>query len=575
MIDSNAQFTNLYARSSRWFHNRLCSAVIHAFISYAAMQPTFTPFLTFLRRALAAQSSGDARARSLWLEAAAHLHAVDDASIDRLMVELLQLQQIEHAVTLVETVAQLEPDSASANVRLGYALQMAGRDRDALEPYRRALAIDPAFPQLRKNLSIAINRTGGDPQEERHLLEAAVSADPSDADAWTNLMGARRACFDVAGSLAAARRAVELAPRSALAEGNLAQALKESQRWDEALVHALRACEMEPANAKLRTSLAVLHLLCGRYAEGWAAHEARWDDPGSMLSGGRPAFGKPQWRGESLAGKTLLVWGEQGMGDVLQFSRFVPLLAQRVHREGGRLVWSSFPQMGELLPRSFGAHLDGYCSARDIDTLPPFDFELPLVSVPLMLDTRVESIPSTVPYLHADPAAREIWRARLAHEPRLKVGLAWTGSLIHGRNRFRRVGVARYAQAFREINDVAFYSLQPGANDDLDAARAAGLTMIDHTHEWRNFDDTAAFVSELDLVISVCTSAAHLAGALGQRTWVLLDVNPYWTWMTERHDSPWYPTATLYRQREFAEWQPVMDDVARDLRLLAAAHAAR
>jgi len=539
------------------------------------MQSNLAPFLAFLRHALAAQSAGDLRARSLWLDAAAHLHDVDSASIDRLMIELLQRQQMEHAVTLVETVAQLEPESAAANVRLGYVLQVAGRERDALEPYRRALAIAPAFPQLRKNLSIAINRTGGDPEEERQLLEAAVAADPSDAGAWTNLMGARRACFDIVGSLTAARRAVELDPHSALAEGNLAQALKESQRWDEALVHAARACEMEPGNAKLRTSLAVLHLLRGQYAQGWAAHEARWDDPGSMLSGGRPVFGKPQWRGESLAGKTLLVWGEQGMGDVLQFSRFIALLAQRVHREGGRMAWSSFPQMGELLPRSFGAHLDGYYAVRDIDALPPFDFELPLASVPLMLDTRVESIPSAVPYLRADMAAREAWRARLAHEPRLKVGLAWTGSLIHGRNRFRRVGWERYAQAFREMKDVAFYSLQPGADDDLDAARAAGFSMTDHTREWRNFDDTAAFVSELDLVISVCTSAAHLSGALGQRTWVLLDVNPYWTWMTERRDSPWYPTATLYRQREFAQWQPVMDDVAHDLRALAASHATR
>ena len=533
------------------------------------MPPTFDPFLTFLRRAFAAQREDDVRARALWLEAASYLYPTDSASIDRLMLELLEQQDIGQAIALVETAAQLEPHSAAASVRLGYALQMANRHRDALAPYRHALAIEPAFPQLRKNLAIALNRTGGNAEEERQLLEAAVAADPSDFALWINLMGARRACFDLDGALAAASRAVEIDPNSAVAHSNLAQALKEAQRWDDALTHAATACELAPDNASLRTGLGVLHLLRGNYAEGWPAHEARWNDPASMLTNGRPQFGKPQWSGESLKGKTLLVWGEQGMGDVLQFCRFMPLLAQRVHREGGRIVWNSFAQMGALLPRSFGEHVDAYCAAREVEALPPFDFELPLVSAPLMLDTRIESIPPVVPYLRADADLRDAWRARLANEKRLKVGLAWTGSLNHGRNRFRRVGAERYAQAFREIDSVAFYSLQPSAMADVEAARASGLPMHDFTHEWRSFDDTAAFVSELDLVISVCTSAAHLAGALGQRTWVLLDVNPYWTWMIDRRDSPWYPTATLYRQQQFAQWQPVLDDVARDLHALA------
>jgi Flp pilus assembly protein TadD len=268
------------------------------------MPPLIAHFLTFLRHAAAAQSNGDARARALWLEAAAHLHPTDSGSIDALMVQLIEQQDLAQAVALVETVARLDSQSAAASVRLGYALQMAGRDRDALAPYRHALAIDPAFAQLRKNLAIALNRTGGDPGEERQLLEAAVAADPADFAAWISLMGARRACFDVDGSLAAALRAVELDPNSALAQGNLAQALKESQRWDDALVHATRACELAPANASLRTSLAVLHLLRGGYADGWPAHEARWNDPASMLTSGRPEFGKPQWRGESLGGKT-------------------------------------------------------------------------------------------------------------------------------------------------------------------------------------------------------------------------------------------------------------------------------
>jgi hypothetical protein len=208
-----------------------------------------------------------------------------------------------------------------------------------------------------------------------------------------------------------------------------------------------------------------------------------------------------------------------------------------------------------------------------IEPLPPFDYEIPLISLPLVLGTCEDTLAGTVPYLRPDAAASEGWRARLAGEKRLKVGLVWTGSLHHQRNPFRRVGLERYASSFAGIDGVAFYSLQPGASADVAAARKAGLEIGDYTPEFTNFDDTAAFISALDLVISVCTSVAHLSGALGQRTWVLLDVNPHWAWLLERRDSPWYPDATLYRQRQFGQWDPVLEAVANDLAALV--HAPR
>jgi hypothetical protein len=323
----------------------------------------------------------------------------------------------------------------------------------------------------------------------------------------------------------------------------------------------------------MRSNLGMLHLVRGDYAHGWQTHEARWD--GSLeLGGNRPAMPAPTWQGEPLAGKTLLVWGEQGMGDVLQFSRYIPLLAERVHREGGRLVWNSFPQMGALLARSLGNYVDGYSAGGGVESLPPFDYEIPLLSLPLIFDTREETIPGATPYLRADAAVNASWQQRLAGETRLKVGLTWTGSLGHQRNPFRRVGWERYAEHFGGMHNVAFYSLQPGAGTDVTAARAAGLPMSDYTAELATFDDTAAFVSALDLVITVCTSAAHLSGALGQRTWVLLDVNPHWVWLLDRSDSPWYPSATLYRQPQFGQWDPALKAVAGDLSVLAAGHHA-
>ncbi|WP_323123451.1 tetratricopeptide repeat protein [Burkholderia alba] len=535
--------------------------------------PLLPPFIAFLRHAVAADQDGRADARSLWLDAAAHLHAVDDDALRQLTIALVRAGRAEAAVELAGVYRQLRPAAPAAGFNLGYALQMAGRHGDAIAPYRRVLADAPDWPSLRNNLAIAIRLAGGDPAEELALLERAVAVNARDDQAWVNLIVARLARFDLDGALQAADTALALTPDNPLALNNAATACKEAQRWDDAERYTVRACERAPDDLSYRFNLAILHLVRGNYALGWPEHEVRWQGSGE-LRGKLPALSGPRWRGEPLAGKTLLVWGEQGMGDLLQFCRYVPRLAERVRREGGRLLWNAFPQMGELLVRSLGGAVDGYSAGGGVAGLPAFDYELPLMSAPWMLDLGAEPLGEMVPYLHPEPAARDAWRARLdadaAGARRLKVGLAWTGSLTHQRNPFRRVGLERYAAAFGGIDGVTFYSLQPGAGQDIAAARAAGFSVIDHTDGLRNFDDTAALIGALDLVVTVCTSIAHLSGALGQRTWVLLDVNPHWPWLLERRDSPAYPSATLYRQRRFAQWEPVMEEVARDLRALAA-----
>ena len=530
-------------------------------------------FLTFLRDAAAARQSGIAATEARWLAAAAELHPLDDASLESLIATWLGQHRHNDAIELAAIIAQLDPHRALPHFRAGYTLQMANRNREAIAPYRHALAIDPILPKLRNNLASALTLTGGDVGEQLALLESAVRDEPDDGDGWTNLTNVYRMSLDLPRALEAGARAVQCAPQSPLAHNNYALALREAQRWNEAEQAATTACTLAPHNAAMRFTLAMLQLMRGDYAHGWLSHEARWE--GSReLGGNRPLMPAPMWRGEPLAGKTLLVWGEQGMGDVLQFSRYIPMLAAHVHREGGRLIWNSFPQMGALLARSLGAQVDDYSAGGGVESLPPFDYEIPLLGLPLIFATREETIPAATPYLLADPSAVEAWRKRLAGEARLKVGLTWTGSHGHQRNPFRRVGWERYAAHFGGMQDAAFYSLQPGADADVAAARAAGLPMTDYTAEFATFDDTAAFVGALDLVITVCTSAAHLSGALGQRTWVLLDVNPHWVWLLDRSDSPWYPSATLYRQPAFGQWEPALQAVARDLQALAAQHRA-
>ncbi|KWO64173.1 tetratricopeptide repeat protein [Burkholderia territorii] len=530
--------------------------------------PLMPPLLALLGQAADAQARGEHDAHALWLAAAGHLHAVDMAALSQLTVTLVARQRTADALALAECAARIHAD-AGARFNLGYALQMLGRHADAVAPYRAAYALDPRLPSLRNNLAIALRLSGGDRREEIALLAAAVEADPHDVQAWINLIVARLAALDLDGALAAAARLAEIAPDNALALNNIAMAMKEAQRWDDAERYAARACELAPDDASFRFNLAIIQLVRGNYAAGWRGHEARWDGAGE-LRGRRPVLPGPRWQGEPLAGKTLLVWGEQGLGDVLQFARFVAPLAERVHREGGRLAWNTFPQVGTLMRRSLGSCADAFSAGGGADELPAFDYEVPLIGLPLMLGMETSTLGASVPYLHADSRARDAWRARLGGDGRLKVGLVWTGSAQHQRNPFRRVGLERYADAFRGIDGVAFHSLQPGADADVAAARAAGFPIEDFTAELKSFDDTAAFIGALDLVITVCTSVAHLSGALGARTWVLLDVNPHWPWLLERTDSPWYPTATLYRQPTFGDWATVMDAVARDVRGLAA-----
>ncbi|PMS31535.1 tetratricopeptide repeat protein [Paraburkholderia rhynchosiae] len=530
-------------------------------------------FLNFMRHAATARRNSAAESEAQSLRAAAQLHPLDDESLASLVHTLVQQQRHDDAIELAAIIAQLDNGNVHAHFRLGYALQMADRHAEAVGPYRRALELDAALPSLRCNLAGALAFTDGDVSEQIALLEDAVQDQPSDGNGWINLASAYRKNLDLPRAVEAGARAVQCAPLNPLAHNNYALTLREAQRWAEAAQAAQTACALAPTDATMRSNLAMLQLMSGDYANGWLSHEARWTGS-SELRGNRPEMPAPTWNGEPLTGKTLLVWGEQGMGDVLQFSRYIPMLAERVHREGGRLAWNSFPPMGALLARSLGGYVDDYSAGGGVESLPPFDLEVPLLSLPLIFGTREATIPGSTPYLHADAAAVKRWQQRLAGESRLKVGLTWTGSHGHQRNPFRRVGWERYAKHFGGMRDVAFYSLQPGASADVSAAHAAGLPITDYTAEFATFDDTAAFVGALDLVITVCTSAAHLSGALGQRTWVLLDVNPHWVWLIDRNDSPWYPSATLCRQAQFGEWEPALEAVAHDLGALAARHRA-
>jgi len=447
-----------------------------------SLQPARSLFLDFVD--VASGGITGASARALLEKARASLRGLDDDTLMLLAARAKDASLAEEAVRLTAAIARLEPKRAAGWFAAGLALQFANRHADAVRPYRHALAICRTFANLRNNLATALIQINFDSSEILALLEETVASEPDNVSAWINLGHLLPVDTDPARPLEASRRALALAPHSPLALNNYAMACKEAQLWDEAECAARTACQYAPNDASIRLNLSMTQLLRGNFAQGWADHELRWQGA-SELATGRPVFARPEWRGEPLAGRTLLVWGEQGMGDLLQFCRYVPMLAERVHRDGGRLVWNSFPHMGALFSRSVGTQCDLYCTGGQVENLPPYDYEVSLLSLPLIFGTEEATIPGPVGYLKPDPAAAARWRERLAHETRLKVGLAWTGSLTHKRNPFRRVELERFARHFGGIEGVAFYSLQPGAQADVAAAREAGFEVTDFSAQWQ------------------------------------------------------------------------------------------
>ena len=268
------------------------------------------------------------------------------------------------------------------------------------------------------------------------------------------------------------------------------------------------------------------------------------------------SFVQPRWKGEDLNGRTVLLYAEQGFGDTIQFIRYAPLVKQR----GGRVMFVCMPEVAPLL-----VNFAGVDEMVPQGTLPPFHLHCPLLSLPMIFNTRVETIPASVPYLKADPRLSEQWSMKLQSRPgRLKVGLAWAGRPTHADDARRSMRLAQLAP-LAQVKGVTFFSLQKGEAAAESARAPAGMDLIDCAADLHDFADTAALVSQLDLVVAVDTAVAHLAGAMGKPVWVLLPFKPDWRWLLDRNDTPWYPTMRLFRQGGKREWDGVTEEVAKVL----------
>jgi len=441
----------------------------------------------------------------------------------RLLAELLrERNDVAAALACYERLLAFEPDNAIAHNNLGLLLRKAKRLDEAREAFARARALRPDDPAIKFNqLTILPNDSGL--AEAIDCCRAALNQNPDNADVMTNL----------------------------------SVSLQFTGRYDEAVDYAERAVAIDPERYQARFNLSLLLLLRGEYARGWREYEQRWRLPEVTM----PKYRQPIWTGEHLGGRTILLQSEQGLGDTIQCLRYVPLVLAR----GGRVVL----RLERVLVRLAASLAGNVIIAPTNVRLPDFDLWCPLLSLPRVFDTRVDSIPAAMPYLGARNAIAERWRRRLAGLPGLKVGLVWAGSANHINDARRSIDLA-HLRPLLATPRVTFVSLQVGPRA-ADIATLPSDTLHDVSAELTDFAETAGAIRNLDLVIAVDTSVVHLAGALGKPAWVMLPFSPDWRWLLERDDSPWYPTVRLYRQRALAEWDGVIARVAADLRARAAA----
>jgi Flp pilus assembly protein TadD len=470
--------------------------------------------------------------------------------------------QFAEAEEIYRQVLRREPGSAAAMHLLGVLALQAGRHAEAVELIQQAIARRPRAADFHCNLALALAGVGKF-DEAVAALERALELRPGYAEAYSNLglvLGKQRRTVE---SIAAHQRALELRPGVPDIHVNLGSALVAAGRPHDALAEYRRALQIQSDHAMAHWNLGLTLLLLGDYAQGWEEYEWRHAAVGAAAgasSGHR--FPGPQWDGSDLAGHNILLYNEQGLGDMIQFARFVPLVARR----GGRVLLECGPELAPLMCR-----LEGVAELVDRGAaLPAGAAHCSLMSLPRVFGTTLQTIPALVPYLVPDAQKTAQWRSRLdaggdqgQEKPVLNVGLVWAGRLRP--NPHRSIGLSALAP-LGEIAGVRFVSLQKG---EASQEAPVGMRLTDWTAALNDFGDTAALIANLDLVISIDSAAAHLAGAMGKTAWVMLTFDADWRWLLERPDSPWYPTMRLFRQEKMGDWTRPIAEVAAYLREMA------
>jgi tetratricopeptide (TPR) repeat protein len=472
---------------------------------------------------------------------------------NNLGVALKDKGQLDDAIAAYRQAIALNPNFPEVHNNLGIALKDKGRLDEAVAAFRQAIALNPNFPEAHSNFGDVLRDTG-QLDEALAACRRAIALRPNYSEAHSNLGNALSEKGQLDEAITAFRQAIALNPNLPEAHNNLGGALKDKGQFDEALVAFRQAIALNPNLPEAHINLSLVLLSLGHFAEGWEEFESRLQLPRLHLNRG---FSQPQWDGRDPAGKTILLFTEGGFGDALHFIRLVPQATAR----GGRWFLECQPELVTLFDKTPGIE-------RIIprgQPLPEFDMQIPLQGLPRVLKITLENIPNEVPYLNPPADRVERWAAKLAGETRLRVGLAWAGSKgTKGDTRTRSLDVFA---PLASVAGVKFFSLQKG--ESYEQSPPAGMEWADFTGEMSDFADAAALVRNLDLVVTVDTSIAHLAGALARPVWVLIPFLADFRWLHKRTDSPWYPSMRLFRQETFGDWPTVISRIVESLAAVA------
>jgi Flp pilus assembly protein TadD len=527
--------------------------------------------------------------------------ALDPGSADAhngLGVALNELGRSEEAEQSYRTALAIEPDFAEAHNNLGNTLRDLERPQEAAESFRRALALKPDYAEAHSNLGLVLRTLDQIEEARQHFLKAlalkpgfaaahngmglvlqdqrrfeeaehsyreALKLQPDLADAHLNLGSTLKALGRFDEAELSLRRTLILDPDNACACNDLGLLLLDLGKIEEAEQKIRQSLKLKPGNPDVSFNYATLLLLRGDYESGFRHYEfrlegaARRNVSSAVATRQSQLKGLPRWQGEDLRGKRLLLWTEQGLGDSLMMMRYLPQLKDR---GADRLTVCCEPSLVRVM-RTFPA-ADQVVSSAEPLQVNGFDCHCPSMSLPLLFRTRLDSIPAQVPYLRVPPELRRQWARRLAGAAVPRVGLVWAGGKLLQADAKRSIALPRLFPLL-DVAGPVFVSLQKG--EEAEQLRNSGREMLGWMDDCEDFLDTAALIEQLDLVISVDTAVAHLAGALGKPVWLLNRFESEWRWMLNREDSPWYPTMKIFRQSRIDDWDEVIARVASALRL--------
>jgi tetratricopeptide (TPR) repeat protein len=461
----------------------------------------------------------------------------------------------DEAVNALQRALAVRPSFAEVLNNLGLALQAQGNIGEATTCYRKALSIRPDYADAFNNLGLALSASGK-LHDAIVCYRQAIQSEPTHHHAVFNLANALKAAKKLDDAVAHYLRALDINPNYVDAWVNLGNTYGNLGRYNEALGCLRRALSLDPNSAEAHWNHASPLLLTGDFERGWSEYEWRWK---TWVLPARE-FRCPRWTGEPLLGKTILLHAEQGLGDTIQFVRYAPM----VQRLGAKVIVECQKPLPNILT-----------TCRGIDQLipedgelPAFDFHSPLLSLPAVFKTTLETIPAEVPYLFADEELISRWRQRLQSVEGFRIGVNWHGRENHEVARRRDIPLDLVA-SLAKVPGVKLISLQKGiGQQELDAApnRWPILSLGEFDTEHGAFMDTAAVMMDLDMVISSDTAVPHIAGALGVPVWVALPFVPDWRWLLDRSDSPWYPTMRLFRQTKLGDWQGPFEEIKAALR---------